>query len=372
MSRTSGGEFAEAGQTAQTEIGRANIAVLGMTGAGKSTLINAVFGETFADDARPMTGIGAPVTSKTRLYTNETGTIGLYDFPGIETGDSQKEILRTLNANVERNRKGQQRDLIHVAWYCIRFSDRRFDQVQADLIREIDKLGIPVIVILTQVPKVGTNPHPDAIALARFITASGAPLAAPVQLVAAIEDAYLGHRSHGLKELMSATFPVVADGVREALVAAQKVDLAQKKKSALAAIAAATAGAAGVGAIPVPGSDAAYIVPAQVALMARIAAIYGISMTKSSATSLAIATAASQVGRLAVTSASKLIPGFGSVISGSVAAVFTMALGEAWRIVCEKISTGAIDVKILTDNAELFRVFMGEFQQSITARGASV
>ncbi|NLH69727.1 MAG: hypothetical protein GX454_06060, partial [Brooklawnia sp.] len=46
-----------AGAWAKAELPRYNLAVLGATGVGKSTLINAVFGEDLA-----RTGIGAPVT----------------------------------------------------------------------------------------------------------------------------------------------------------------------------------------------------------------------------------------------------------------------------------------------------------------------
>ena len=40
------------------QIGRVNLAVFGKTGVGKSTLVNAIFGEPVA-----VTGIGAPVTT---------------------------------------------------------------------------------------------------------------------------------------------------------------------------------------------------------------------------------------------------------------------------------------------------------------------
>ena len=44
-------------------IGRFNLAIFGKTGVGKSTLINAIFGEEVA-----RTGIGEPVTRGSHLY----------------------------------------------------------------------------------------------------------------------------------------------------------------------------------------------------------------------------------------------------------------------------------------------------------------
>ena len=43
----------------------ANIALFGATGAGKSTLINAIFGAAVAD-----TGVGDPVTTSTEMFVN--------------------------------------------------------------------------------------------------------------------------------------------------------------------------------------------------------------------------------------------------------------------------------------------------------------
>jgi 50S ribosome-binding GTPase len=51
-----------------------NLAVFGKTGVGKSTLINAIFGEEVA-----RTGIGRPVTEGSRLYVTRSGSLGLYD-----------------------------------------------------------------------------------------------------------------------------------------------------------------------------------------------------------------------------------------------------------------------------------------------------
>ena len=49
-------------------IGRFNLAVFGKTGAGKSSLVNAVFGDTVAE-----TGIGKPVTTGTTYYEARKG-----------------------------------------------------------------------------------------------------------------------------------------------------------------------------------------------------------------------------------------------------------------------------------------------------------
>ena len=48
---------------------------------------------------------------------------------------------------------------------------------KADFIRRLDELGLPVIVVLTQVPMRDNHYHPDAIALAEQIMARRLPIA---------------------------------------------------------------------------------------------------------------------------------------------------------------------------------------------------
>src|SRR5215207_9270705 len=72
-------------------IGRFNLAIFGKTGVGKSTLINAIFGEEVA-----RTGIGEPVTHGSHLYLDKVGHLGIIDTAGLEIGKDTKEILAEL------------------------------------------------------------------------------------------------------------------------------------------------------------------------------------------------------------------------------------------------------------------------------------
>src|SRR5690606_19569099 len=75
-------QFRQKYEEQAAKIGRFNLAVFGKTGVGKSTLINAVFGE----DVAP-TGIGEPVTMDGHLYVHRSGFLGLYDTRGLEIGN---------------------------------------------------------------------------------------------------------------------------------------------------------------------------------------------------------------------------------------------------------------------------------------------
>ncbi|MBU3684683.1 MAG: DUF697 domain-containing protein [Phycisphaerales bacterium] len=100
--------------------------------------------------------------------------------------------------------------------------------------------------------------------------------------------------------------------------------------------------AAGVGATPIPFSDAALLVPTQVTMIARVTASYGLPADRSRALAAAGAVVltggATMAGRYIATSLLKAIPGgqiATSAISATVAGSLTRAVGEAWARVCE-------------------------------------
>ena len=147
-------------------IGRFNLAIFGKTGVGKSTLINAIFGEEVA-----RTGIGEPVTRGSHLYLDKVGHLGIVDTQGLEVGKDNKQILSELDKAMTQMRQLPLSEQIHVAWYCLRGIDRRFEEAEADFVRRLDGMGVPVIVVLTQVPMRDGYFHPDAVLLAEQIIA---------------------------------------------------------------------------------------------------------------------------------------------------------------------------------------------------------
>lgn len=215
------------GQARQT-IGRFNLGLFGLTGVGKSTLLNAVFG---AEIAR--TGIGDPVTQGSRLYRHDTSTLGIFDTKGLEIGDDSRRILGELRRFVDTNRLGHTADQIHVIWYCIRAGDRRIQPAEEEFVRQVAGLGIPVLLAVTQTPLDAAGQlHADARALAASIDERRLPTRGPVYFVNAKGDDFGDTPAHGLDVLLDATAEVAPEGVRSALAAAQQVNRRQKRVQA--------------------------------------------------------------------------------------------------------------------------------------------
>lgn len=335
-------EFRQKWQEQADKMGRFNLAIFGKTGVGKSTLINAIFGE----DVAP-TGIGEPVTLENHLYLHRAGFLGLLDTRGLEIGKDTDTLITELGAYVSSMRANPLSEQIHVAWYCVRASDRRFEDTEAEFIRRLHELGLPVVAVLTQVPSRDGEHHGDAVALADHIAELGLPIVGgrPI-LVMATGDDFTGQVEHGLKDLLDATFLVAPEGVEFALAAAQKIDLGRKRKQANDTVKLAAALALTVGAIPIPMADAGPLITIQLGMMARVAAIYGVKVETATLAAAVATTAAAAAGRGAVVSLLKLIPGAGTVIgatiSAAVASTFTMAVGYAWSVVCGELTQGRL------------------------------
>lgn len=343
------------------QLGRINIGVFGKTGVGKSTLVNAIFGAPVAE-----TGIGAPVTAGSHLYLDDRGSLGIVDTQGLEIGRDNAEILTELTAMVKDGRSRPLPEQMHVAWYCVRGMDRRFEDVEADVIRALDDLGIPVVLILTQVPMRDGHFHPDAVELARQIEQRQLPVYGRRPFMSyAMRDHFSGQSPYGLIDVLGATFQLAPEGLHAALTAAQEIDHQLKASQSQKTVAAAVTASAAAATIPIPFSSAAVLVPIQLSMMARIAHLHGFGLDKSALLAVASTSIATSAGRAAVSSLLKFIPGAGSVAGGvinaSVASAFTLAMGQAWLVVCQQSVNGTLPLTDgQVDTAAVRRLFEEE------------
>ena len=357
-------QFTRAYRDQAEKYGRFNLAIFGKTGVGKSTLVNAIFGEEVA-----ATGIGEPVTPAAHLYVHSTDFLGVYDTRGLEIGVDTQRLLAELTDYVTSMRSKPIAEQLHVAWYCVRYGDRRFEDAEADVVDTLHRLGLPVILVITQVPTRNGVPHPDAVALAENIQGRDLPIyGRRAFFTMARPDTFTDQEAHGLQDVLDATFQVAPQAVEEALTAAQKIDAARKRKQADAKIAAAVTAASTAGATPIPFADAVLLVPIQLTMMAAIAQTYGVPMDRTTMAGLAATAGATSAGRSLVGGVIKLIPGAGAVAGGvinaSVAGSVTFAMGRAWMAVCQRLAKGELaGVDGALDSGAIRNLFSDEFRR---------
>ncbi len=312
-----------------------NLMVVGKTGVGKSTLINAIFRERLA-----ATGQGKPVTDG--LYRIEKPGIPLriYDTKGLELGaHGTKEVSRALEKAI-REREADPRERIHLIWYCLQAGSNRVEEVEVRLMEDLAKKA-PVVLVLTQA--VGE----PALDFAQQLRTMDLPVRGIIPLLALDYPVAPGITvpAYGLRELVQLSYELVPQEVLTAFINAQQVDLKKKAKEARRWAKTYIATTFGVGFTPIPFSDAAVLVPLQVSMLAHLTAIYGISLDKSKLAALVASiggtAGATSLGRYTVSSLLKLIPGagtlLGGLISGATASLITTALALSYIELMEQM-----------------------------------
>lgn len=362
----------QAYEKAVERLGRANIAVIGNAGVGKSTLINAMFGFDIAE-----TGVGRRVTEEIAYYEHPTGAIGFFDTRGIEVGETKDQIIEGFQAAVRERRSKPLSDQIHVAWYCLRGASTRFVDADAEIVQALHDVGVPVIVVLTQVGLRNGRLHPVALKLAESIEQRGLPISPDGRVfpVMAQADEFEGHETHGLEDLLDATFRVAPDGVHRALIAGQVIDMDRKEKASRRIVQGAAVAAASAGAVPIPFSDAAALIPIQVGMFAGVTVTYGLPISKGAFVTLAGAALSygglTNAGKYLVTNLLKFVPGgniAGGVIRAGVASALTVAAGEAWMAVCTQLSRLDPERLAKLDASEVRDMFMQAFEKRARGR----
>lgn len=324
-----------------------NVMVLGKTGAGKSTLINNLFKEDLAD-----TGIGKPVTDQIQAFTKAGVPLTIYDTPGLELGGgkSYDSLLDQVSKVIkDKAKSGVVEEAIHCILYCINANSHRFEDKEVEFIKkfsaENEKYDIPVIVVITQ-----THSKKEAEALISSVKKENLNIVQIVPVLASsfeLDDEYT-IQAFGLERLTEIIYAVIPEAIKKTFVSVQRANIKMKvQKSQLVVLATASAAAA-TGAVPIPVADAFVLVPEQIAMLASITNIFGLSIEKAAISAIVSATlgtaGATIAGKTVVSSLLKLIPGYaaavGGVISGGVAAAITAALGEAYIGVMTAVASG--------------------------------
>lgn len=307
-----------------------NILVMGKTGVGKSTLINAVFGENVVE-----TGIGHPVTQHIRKVSTDTMPLNIYDTKGLELKASDRTAVleEVTELIVHLSEMNKETDYLHMVWYCINAQTHRLETEEISLIETLVR-DLPVVVVVTQ------SYGDTAQAFIEEVNEQLTHLEVPIVPVLATPLKFAGFElpSSGLETLIDVTDELLPKAMSRSFINAQKVHLQKKLAAANQLTKGYLAATFTTSFVPIPFADAVALVPIQVAMLAQITKVFNFPIKKSVLTHLVSAligtSLTTMIGRYTASALFKLVPGVGSVaggaISGGVAAGMTQLLASSY------------------------------------------
>lgn len=136
----------------KNQVNHLNLQVIGKTGVGKSTLINAIFGEDLAK-----VKVGEPCTMETKCYekSQKYPFLRIYDTRGIEISKDfniEKVFDQTLEEIKKKCEENLPDELIHCLLYC--FTGTRFEREESEILIKLRKTyegnKLPIILVYTQ------------------------------------------------------------------------------------------------------------------------------------------------------------------------------------------------------------------------------
>ncbi len=272
------------------------ISLIGSVNAGKSTTINKLLK---MDDAEV-----SPIPGWTKDITPYKLTDNIYvvDTPG----------LNDINTTVSKNTEKYQKESDIILYFLNAATGLTKAEKEAFL--KIRSLKRPYIVVLNKIDTLDNSSLNDLISYleGELGTKKIIPISAKTE--------------EGLEKLNEEIFNVLETEGKSILYAkiTRNKEIIVKRWIKASAIS-----AAGIGAIPIPGSDVIPLTGLQIALILKIAKTYGYKLTKESAAALLSSMATGMIGRTIFRELVKLVPGLGNAISASIAGAFTYGLGMA-------------------------------------------
>lgn len=373
------GEFdaSKAKQQARDSKDTFNILLSGATGVGKSSLVNAFFGEEIVE-----AGVGRPITQHLEKIEIKDKGLVLWDTKGIEAKDYH-ETISQLDTELNKSFKNVEhiKDVPHLAWQCIDSSGARIEPRDIELLNLLSKHNIPIVIVFTKDMGEDSDKFIEYATKEVNKTYSSRikPRFARVNSVERRFSAQFSLPVSGLENLLDTSLESMGLGKKNAAEALKKAQRIRNKlrldamiSGAKTKVHIASAASATAGASPIPGSDAPIIAAIQSKLIYEINSEFEIDLETSTATTLITSilgvTAIAQIGKAIVSNVIKFIPGAGSFVGGAISATtalaITEAIGHAYIMVLESYFdeiTG--DVNLPDNTTEILNVFKTFFRK---------
>ena len=304
------------------------IMLIGSTGCGKSSLINNILGTEVAE-----VSYTDSITRDFKIYTGKDFNVplNLIDSRGYELKDKVDDYFQSLKSEIGNlNENGINVDLV---WYCISLGKRRIEDFDIKLLHKIISENLfksGVCIVITQCDH-DTEDGEIFKKLEKVLTEE---FTLPIFQVSNDPEVQADRG----KLISWSTKEIGNMELINKFMEKERTELLLKKLEVEDSLKKYTAMAAGVGATPIPFSDAALLIPIQMTMITSIIKKYGLKNFATISKAVVSDIIIGNIGKSVAGGLFKLIPGVGTilggVISAGVASAITYGLGKATSEIC--------------------------------------
>lgn len=338
-----------------------NIAILGQTGCGKSSLINKIFGVDLAKVSDLQ-----PETQNLEMYKGEDYdiSVNLIDSRGYELSDTSDSYITSLKRQLNKMKREEKE--LHIVWFCLSIAKKRIEDIDLNTLKEIlkiEELKGRIYCVLTKCDEDTENA--DVATEYKKILKENINYNLKIYEVSLDENLKLDLDQLIRNSIMS----LDSDDLRNHFVSSLKGNLKLKRETAESCITKYMVLAGGIGASPIPFSDSILLAPLQSKMIVEITNIYGLKNKENLSKGFIIELIAANVGKSLAGSLLKLIPGIGTIAGGlinaSVATAITYAIGKVISELCyrncEAILQGNKENILKIFDTELIKQMVNKF-----------
>ncbi|MBE6037962.1 MAG: DUF697 domain-containing protein [Anaerofustis stercorihominis] len=325
---------------------RGNVLVIGNSGVGKSTLINAVLGEKKAITGKGTRG----TTSELTIYESNEIPFRIIDSVGFEPSllKARQAIGAVKKWSKESSKEGKEDTQINAIWFCVDgTASKLFIKTIKDLCDAIKIWkSIPIITVITK--SYSIPERNDNIEMVKEAFTKTKKISSNLrEIIPVVAEAYFINDStfappEGITRLIETTNKLLPEGIRAAEEDISSFILKRKRVLAHGIVISLTSAGTAVGAVPIPMPDATILATLELSMVTALSNIYKIPKDENLFHNMIEIGTVSTAAK-GLINALKTIPGINltaAMLNGIIAGLIILALGESSIYVFEQIYLG--------------------------------